>query len=164
MALVDVAPRTVPGLLGVALLIAGCGSEPSGAEGSNDTESAVIGCEGDTRAVAYAANLEQEGDAGLVTFVLVRAEPAPPARGDNDWIVELLNADGEPISDAELTASPFMPEHGHGSTDVTAPNGSDGEYEIAPVDFFMPGLWRVTLDAETDGGSDSTDYFFCIEG
>jgi hypothetical protein len=58
--------------------------------------------------------------------------------------------DGAPVSDAQVTVSLWMPEHGHGAPAPTATNEGGGEYHLIPT-FTMAGLWEVTITA-THGG------------
>ncbi len=66
-----------------------------------------------------------------------------------------------------VVATPLMPDHGHGTpinaevTELTTP----GEYEVTPVNLWMPGLWEITIEV-TNGAdvSDAVTFAFCIEG
>lgn len=58
--------------------------------------------------------------------------------------------DGAAVSDAQVTVSLWMPEHGHGAPAPTATNEGGGEYHIIPT-FTMAGLWEVTLTAAHGG-------------
>src|SRR5258705_7078194 len=147
-------------LLDSALFLASCVSFSACGSGSktNDGASmgdAAIGCLNDPRAQIYTANMQQKGYGNLLTFVLTEADPAPPAKGINTWTVKLLDGAANVVTGGTVTASPFMPDHGHGSSVVpeTTPTG-DG-YTVAPLYFFMPGLWQVTLQAMTPAGNDS---------
>ena len=60
--------------------------------------------------------------------------------------------DGAPVSDAQVTVSLWMPEHGHGAAAPTATNEGGGEYHIIPT-FTMAGLWEVTITATHGGDS-----------
>lgn len=45
-----------------------------------------------------------------------------------------------------------------------APAG-DGRYGVGPVNFFMPGLWELTVKVELQGGAiESAKFSFCVEG
>jgi len=112
----------------------------------------------------FTAGLTQLGDEGTVSIVLESSTPAPPARGNNDWIIQLLDTGGTPISDATVSITPFMPKHGHGSSvpAVITPLG-DGRYELNPVNFSMSGVWEVTVDVTlAGGGTDKTLFEICV--
>lgn len=141
--------------------LVGCGG------GGDDDESVEeVNCADEPRADTYVANLSKEGEAGRLEMVLVSSDPAPPAKGDNSWLVEIVDADGQPVSGATITLTPFMPDHAHGTPIdvVVTPGAEDGMYDAAPVNLWMPGLWQVTVDAQADGVEDSAVFSFCIEG
>ena len=143
----------------LAAILAGCGS------GDDDGMVEEVNCADEPRADTYVANLSKEGEAGRLEMVLVSSDPAPPAKGDNSWLVEVNDASGQPVDDATITLTPFMPDHAHGTLiDVVVTPAADGMYDAAPVNLWMPGLWQVTVDAEADGVEDSAVFSFCIEG
>ncbi len=137
----------------------GCGDE---ADGGGSGGQGGGSCAGDT----FSAGLEKSGKAGKLTVTLESAEPAPPEKGDNLWTIRVTDPGGAALSDATITVTPFMPEHGHGTSvqAVATPKG-DGRYELFPVNFLMPGKWEITLDVGLAGGqSDSVLFTFCVEG
>lgn len=85
-----------------------------------------------------------------LSATLVEANPAPPARGNNTWRIELSDGNGEPVEDLALNARLFMPQHRHGSSATTV-SATDvpGEYEIDRINFLMGGVWEVRLYADT---------------
>jgi hypothetical protein len=92
---------------------------------------------------------KQSLDQGL-SATLVEASPSPPARGNNTWLIELSDADGNPVEDLTLKARLFMPQHRHGTspTQVRATE-VPGEYEVDRMNFIMGGVWEVRLYADT---------------
>jgi len=125
-------------------------------------------CEIEDRDDVYTAGMEKTGADGM-TFRLVSSDPAPPSRYDNTWVIEILDAGGAPLDDAEVEVVPFMPDHGHGTgfvAVVTPDPDVDGRYTVVPVNLFMPGLWEVTIRATPAGGTaadrDSAVFTFCI--
>ncbi|MCC7380315.1 MAG: FixH family protein [Deltaproteobacteria bacterium] len=146
-------------LLAVSLAAFACGGDttppPNGA-----------GCVEDARADTYVAGLEKTTEGGHRVKML-EARPAPPDRGDNTWTFELADAAGAKVSTATVSVRPWMPDHGHGSTPAMfsgAPAG-DGRYGVGPVNFFMPGLWELTVKVELQGGAiESAKFSFCVEG
>jgi hypothetical protein len=165
------------GLLAAALA-AGCGSgESAGGTGgqasSSSTASASTGsqpeaaCARDPRTVPYAVGVEAKATDGALTVQFMDANPAPPAKGNNTWTVKLLDAAGKPVNGATIVTKPYMPDHAHGSSikpQATA-KGTDGTYEITPVNLFMPGVWQITFTVTTPGGmNDSAVVTFCVDG
>jgi hypothetical protein len=147
-----------------AASVAGCGDNgtPDGSDGFDVTG----GCDKETRNDVYSINMSKAGPAGY-EVVLIESTPAPPAKGDNSWQVQILDPSGVPLDDLTLTISPFMPDHGHGTPVVAevTPEGADGRYTITPVNMWMPGLWRIRVQIEDDTTAlDTVEYFFCIEG
>ena len=155
--------RIVVPLAALALLV-GCSG--SGSTDGGLPDSGVVDCTSDPRVATYAPNLAVMDPAGNRQYVLVQSSPAPPARGNDTWTVKVLDSSGAPVSDLDLSAAAFMPDHGHGSSVVpTVTSNGDGTYSVTPLYFFMPGVWRVTL-SDADGGSSATSgvWFFCVEG
>ncbi len=157
---------SVPGMIAVSLL-ASCG------EGDGEVDDSLPSCEEDTRDDEFVVGIEKTGEAGF-TLAILDSLPAPPAKGDNQWSVELRDASGTLMPGYALEVAPFMPDHGHG-TGVTAivTDDGDGAYTINPVNFFMPGYWETTITVVDEGPTDSEDddididsmvFKFCVEG
>ena len=109
--------------------------------------------------------LAKGGESSRYEFKLMSSDPAPPARGDNTWVLQLstMAAPATPVSGASLTVTPFMPDHSHGSGDpvIVKPRTEAGQYELSPVNLWMPGLWEVTIQVN-GSESDRTVFRFCI--
>lgn len=153
----------------------GCGSEAahssmqaaSSVPPDDAASDAYVGCATDPRVASYAPGISAESQDQSVRVVLVASEPGPPMVGMNTWTVSVSDANDAAIADASLTVAPYMPDHGHGSPVVpTVTPNSDGTYAIAPLYFFMPGVWRIGITvATTDASPPSTvDFFFCVGG
>jgi hypothetical protein len=144
----------------VGLSVAACG------DGHNHgTADAGYDCSIEDRDDTFVAGLEKLGDNGTLTFRLASSTPAPPSRGDNTWMIDVLGG-GSPVTGATLTLTPFMPDHRHG-TPITpvVTEQLGGQYQATPVNLWMPGLWEVTIEATPAGGAaDSAVYRFCIPG
>ncbi len=112
-----------------------------------DADVAWSNCAGDTRPETYTLGLDDGAENGLVDFKLVSANPAPPARGDNTWLVQLDtmldSSDAGALDGASLVVTPYMPDHQHGTpiTVEVADQGS-GVYQLTPVNLWMPGYWE----------------------
>ena len=154
-------PRTSSTAFALCLAIGavGCGGDPDASHPNPDQE---IGCRNDARARSYAPGSELRGE--RYRFVLVAADPAPPARGQNRWTLQVLD-ENTPLDDVALEVIPFMPDHDHGPAQLpsVAPTG-DRRFTIDAIDFFMPGLWRVTIIATADDVEDSVEFYFCVAG
>ena len=146
--------RCLPALL---LSLAAC----SGDDGHTDE----VDCTKVSGADEFVVGLAKDGSGGMLDFKMMSAEPAPPARGDNVWIVEILDMNGMPFEGANLTVTPFMPAHDHGSpkTVQIAPAGAPGQYSMSPVNLWMPGVWETTIRATVDTSTDSAVFKFCID-
>ena len=107
----------------------------------------------------------KNGEEGLLNFKLVNVSQAPPARGFNTWDIEISTvASVAPVENATLDVYPFMPAHGHGAgieVEVT-PMPTAGQYELEPINLHMPGVWEVTITAESDAGTDIAVFRPCI--
>jgi hypothetical protein len=158
---------------GVALWAAlgacsGDSSDPDAAAKSGDLQG-TVSCEQDPRVDAY-QGLAKAGDLGVLSFRLAQVEPAPPAKGNNTFHLDITDASGTPVEGA-LKVDLKMPDHGHGTS--VKPNVSfdpaTNEWTLEPLYLFMPGVWRIQLEAY-DGAAitgaplDRTALFFCIEG
>jgi hypothetical protein len=155
----------------------GCGpAETTGGTGGQSSTSASSSstgtpsqsaCAKDPRAVLYASGVEAKATDGALTVHFMDASPSPPAKGNNVWTVQLLDAGAKPVNGATIVTRPFMPDHNHGSSikpQATA-KGQDGTYEITPVNLFMPGIWQITFTVTAPGGvDDSAVITFCVDG
>lgn len=151
--------------LALLALAVGCSSPAPATEDAGASDTGTIGCATDPRAQTYAPNLQRTGDGAALQFVLLSADPGPPLRGNNTWKVKVLTAAGAPVTGASLEAAPFMPEHGHGpSVAPTTTANADGTFTVSDLDFFMPGLWRVTFTAKAGTVTDTASFFFCVAG
>lgn len=115
------------------------------------THSLVALCAALALACACGADPAEADDARLeadgLTFAF-QIDPDPPHVGPHVLHLTLTDASGAPAEDAEVTATTWMPAHGHGAPDdpVVSPEGG-GAFRIEPVDFFMPGRWEVRIVA-----------------
>jgi len=144
------------------LLGPACASNDGGDDAGNEMPPG--GCETETRDDTYAVGLAKDGE--LLRVAFVDAMPAPPARFDNRWVVQVLDkATGVPLTDCVGEAIPFMPDHMHGSSieaHVTA-GETAGEYVIDPVNLHMPDLWEVTLEFTCGDVTDEVVFSFCVD-
>lgn len=138
----------------------------SGGEMPGDDE--PVNCATETRDDEFVVGLAKTGTTGALEFKLMSANPAPPARDDNTWVLQLSSVTGGtiggPVAGASLQVTPFMPDHQHGSgkTVIVAPMAQAGHYELSPINLWMPGLWETTISASSASGSDTVVFRFCI--
>lgn len=135
--------------------------------GTSADDQAPYNCAIETRADTFVVGLDKVGAGMELDFKLMTAAPAPPARGDNTWSLQLsamaAGVVGSGVAGATLTATPFMPDHMHGSPiQVVVTDKGGGAYELSPVNLWMPGLWQTTVTATSASGSDQTVFAFCI--
>lgn len=132
---------------------------------SHGDDSEEVDCSTVTGTDTFVVGLAKSGAAGMLDFALMSATPAPPARDNNTWTVQIKDTAGTALEGATLTVTPFMPSHQHGSpiAVVVTPTATPGEYELDPVNLWMPGVWETTIQAQKDSVVDSAVYSFCIE-
>lgn len=163
-------PRRFASLCLAAALLAlgagGCDGGETGETGTTTTTQDQSGCTNDPRVEAYAAGMKEMSQEGAMSITLLDADPAPPSKGDNVWMLKVEDDAGNPVDGATITMDATMPDHGHSSTvvpDVASKGG--GTYELDPINLFMPGVWQVTFDvAPPSGAVQSTTFTFCVQG
>jgi hypothetical protein len=141
--------------------LAACGSPAPSPDAADD-------CTNDPRADMFHVGLDKHGTAGNLDFVLMSATPAPPARGDNTWIVQVnamsAGVVGNPEPGVQMAVTPFMPDHQHGTPIpvVVTPMSTAGQYQLSPINMWMPGYWETTLQAQVNTTSDMVVFKFCV--
>ena len=144
--------------------MAACGSGQSTPDAPIDC-SAVEAMGG---ADVFTVGLEKKGAGGSIDFKLMSVNPAPPARGDNSWVLQINAMSGgtvgSPLTGASMMVTPFMPAHQHGTPVPVQimPMPTAGQYTLDPVNMWMPGVWDVTIVASVGATTDQAKYSFCI--
>lgn len=145
--------------------VVGCAG--NGNTGDDDGSDAPD-CSTVTGTDTFTVGLEKMGTGGTVDFKLMSIAPAPVVRGDNTWVVQINSMAsgvvGSPMDGATVTGTPFMVAHQHGSpiiADVT-PTGNPGEYSIAPINMWMPGVWQTTIAVTSGPTPDRAVFAFCV--
>jgi hypothetical protein len=124
----------------------------------------TVDCAAVTDADEFVIGLQKQGARGALTFTIMSGDPAPPVRGDNTWVIE-LTASSTPVAGAFVSVVPFMPAHGHGAgkfVEVTESTQELGQYELSPVNLWMPGVWETTIAVTSASGDDDVVFRFCI--
>lgn len=95
-------------------------------------------------ACGTAQDAEPSGD-----LLITLSWDQPPQVGRNTLTVEIADAAGAEVAGATVEVTPYMPHHGHGSTEssVVTHEGA-GLYRAFPVTLQMPGMWEITVRAE----------------
>jgi len=163
------APRHHPSVVFALLLVgAGCGSSSEddadlGATGDS------VSCQMDPRLDAYTGSLDKPGELGVLSFHFADLEPSPPAKGLNVFHVQVNDGAGTPMP-GEIGVELYMPDHGHGtSVEPIIETEEPGAFTIRQMFLFMPGVWRISVDAypgavEDGPELDSVRLYFCVEG
>ncbi len=116
----------------------------------------------------YVAGLEKQSMNGQYTMQLKLSDPIPKYTDEYTWTVVLLDMEGNPVSDAQIVAEPTMPDHKHGTfPKYTSGVAQDepGEYQLADMDLFMPGVWQIDIVISADNTpEDQVLYWFELEG
>jgi YtkA-like protein len=131
---------------------------------------APINCAEVTGVDQFAVGLEHVGDSGKLNFRIISGDPAPPARDDNTWVVQVNAMNGVTVGPAVkdavfTTIRPYMPAHMHtsGVQAKVMAMPTDGQYQLSRVNFFMPGVWETTIAVtSTAAGEDQAVFKFCI--
>ena len=132
--------------------------------GTGSETSEATGCAAEVRDDEFAIGLSKSSS--LIGATFVSADPAPPIKGDNTWMIVFADPQGQPLSDLTIVVTPRMPDHGHGTPISAVVSATDvpGEYAITPVNLFMAGYWEITFDVTLAGGEqDSIMFGFCVE-
>lgn len=152
----------IPLLMLTLTLAGGCGSDGDDtsdpATGAGGTGATGLCASADT----FTAGMARMGDEGRVELTLMSSDPAPPERHDNTWVLKLTDVDGNPAEGATVIPKPNMPQHGHGTnTQAVVTELGAGEYQLDPINLFMPGYWEIPIDVTLSGGE--TDSISCPE-
>lgn len=135
----------------------------TGASETGPHDETATGCAAEDRDDTFAIGLSKSGVTVTATFV--SADPAPPIKGDNTWVLSFADAMGAPLDGLTISVVPMMPDHGHGTPVVAevSPTGNPGEYQVTPVNLFMAGYWQVDFELSTTDMQDTLMFGFCVE-
>lgn len=111
----------------------------------------LAACGGETSDTGDQAFLTDQG----LYELMVDMDPHPPTVGDSTLTVMVHDAaTGEPVADATLAVTPWMPEHGHGVSEDPVVSGEGGTFTVTFA-YSMPGTWELTFDVDSSLGADS---------
>jgi len=112
------------------------------------------GSEADSSATGFPehALTTLESDDGTLLFDVRTSPSQPPSRGSNNVQLRVRDAaTGAPKEGLSISAVPWMPAMGHGSSvQPSVTSLSDGVYEISNVYLFMPGRWEIRAEVTGD--------------
>ena len=100
-------------------------------------------------ATAGRASLGGARQAADLTITLYSA-PNPPTRGTNVLEAAVSDAQGQPVTDAQVAFDLDMTNMSHGKNVVAATPQGDGRY-AGRAFFMMPGPWRVITFVQRPG-------------
>lgn len=89
--------------------------------------------------------------------VLIQPEVRPlPLNSMHAWSLQLQDAAGQPVRDAQLRLSGGMPAHNHGlpSAPEIQSMPEPGRYRVEGLRFHMPGAWELQLHIRKQGRED----------
>ena len=146
-------------LLVAALGLAGCADKANDADSNRDDGS---DCTGDFD--QFEPGMIKQATPGDIAVELKEADPSPPVvQNDNVWVLNLMDTAGNPLTGAEIVATPYMPKHQHGSAEVVVEEQGDGDYRLSPIELMMPGVWEIPIRVTpADGEASETTFRLCI--
>lgn len=123
----------------------------------------TVNCDLITNDDDFVVGLNKMGANNILGFTIMSGDPAPPIRGDNVWVVQ-VDASAVPVEGASIIVSPDMPAHGHSAGKVVRVTAEPtaGQYKLAPVNLWMPGVWETTIEVTSGSGNDEVLFRFCI--
>ena len=93
-------------------------------------------------------------------LTLEQASPESAIKGENEWTFALKVLESSESFDmanslvsegmCQLTVTPWMPDHGHGSSVSESEWVADNQYKVAEIDLIMPGFWEIRVDVKCD--------------
>ncbi|HTA90559.1 MAG TPA: FixH family protein [Polyangiaceae bacterium] len=122
----------ISGIAALVLLSNACGGAPPSGSNSFPAQSLLV----------------LNSDSGQARVEVRTAPEQPPTRGNVSMQLSITDATtGAPESGLELSAVPWMPAMGHGtSVTPTIVETSPGVYDLENLVLFMPGTWQIRTD------------------
>ena len=101
---------------------------------------------------------------GLFTVSYRVDDGAIPLNRLHTWTIHVEDADGQPVTGAQISVDGRMPAHGHGlptQPAVTADLGG-GNYRVEGLRFQMVGEWVVDFTIQAAGRTDTAAVSFTL--
>jgi hypothetical protein len=133
-------------------------------EHEHEHESTFEGCPESTP--PFALGMQAVGELGRITGTLIDASNAPPLRYLNDWIVEFVDGEGQPLEDVSIRrARPFMPVHGHdGNVQPSVRQEQPGRFAVDGLNLNMRGPWEIQFQLRSpSAGDDYVVFHVCVD-
>jgi hypothetical protein len=152
--------KLIPGLAAM-LLLAACGmmsgSLPQQPTPIPTLASASSNTQDPNAAQVPALGGKPSGD----LLVWIFSNPTLPVRGDNTFEAFVTDANGQPITNATISFDINMTNMNHGKNVVTASPLGNGRYS-GVMHFLMAGPWRVIVDIDRAGQTDTVRFDFMV--
>lgn len=102
---------------------------------------------------AYAAEEVWESSNGSFKVSYSSKVMPIPINQIHQWVLLIENAEGKPVSDANIELQGGMPLHDHGlpTNPVATEYLGEGNYLIEGIRFHMMGDWEITLEISQGG-------------
>jgi hypothetical protein len=149
----------------LAGLVIGCGGDRITTSAHDMALVGKLCTPADSRADAWKMPIAKMSEAGTFNVTMLKSEQNIPLIGDTTkWTLQIADATGATISNAQVSVMPWMPDHHHGTTIKAAatPMATAGQYQIAPLYFFMAGYWQVTFTITTPTATDKVVFSLCL--
>jgi len=75
----------------------------------------------------------------------------------HNWVLHVTTADGQPVTNADITVEGGMPAHDHGLPTLPRMTQSlgNGEYLLEGMRFHMNGYWEISITINAGGDRDT---------
>lgn len=91
-------------------------------------------------------------------------DPVQPVTGTNALRLYVFKGTGTPVTGATIDVEPWMPGHGHGSTEVpVASEDGNGWYTVNNIFYTMPGYWELYIDIDDSVDADSVTFEYNVQ-
>jgi hypothetical protein len=97
---------------------------------------------------------------GLYKVSFTSREVPIPVNKMHSWQLRVEDPNGQPVSDAVISVSGGMPQHGHGlpTQPRVTENLGNGDFLVEGLKFQMHGWWVVTFDISSAAGNDKVTF------
>ena len=138
-------------------MLAGCSPAMPGHSGTDMQQAPAAESEAALEAQAPAGTiLARQQTATLQAWL--SCDPTQPIRGTADMDAYLMDMDGQPVTNAQVTFDIDMTNMSHGKYLAPTEPAGEGHY-VGDVHFSMPGPWRIITLIERPGHETATVRF-----
>jgi hypothetical protein len=155
-------------LLGLFVSLAGLGCSSGGAPDAATTacQSSPIAPGSDVIVSPFQTNMAALSSNSSVQVVLVESNPSPPpVEVQTTWTIQVNDGSGNPLPNATVAVPlPYMPFHGHYTDQQpSVQQGSNGQWTISNLYFFMPGVWQITVQVTNNSDVEDVLFHLCLD-